>query len=270
MAADYQYVHGYGEREAERLLDQAGAVRGLLHHDTVYAPGESVLEAGCGIGAQTITLARNSPGARFTSIDISEDSLRQAEARILAEGITNVELRRENIFDLPFELASFDHIFVCYVLEHLPNPSEALAALKRVLRPGGTITVIEGDHGSCYWHPSTPESRAAWECLITVQESLGGNSLIGRELYPLLAGAGFRDVIVSPRMVYCDAGNPALKDSFVLRTIIPMVEGVETAAIESGIIDRDTWEAGMHDLYHVHASPQGVFSYTFFKAKAIL
>ena len=49
---------------------------------------------------------------------------------------------------MPFAPASFDHVFVCFVLEHLSRPAEALSSLKTVLKPGGSITVIEGDHGS--------------------------------------------------------------------------------------------------------------------------
>ena len=63
------YVHGYNPRENERLHDQAGTLVDLLHADTAYPRGSTVLEAGCGVGSQTLTLARRSPGARFTSID---------------------------------------------------------------------------------------------------------------------------------------------------------------------------------------------------------
>lgn len=48
-----RYVHGYDERENERLRDQAGTLVDLLHADTAYPPGSVVLEAGCGVGAQT-------------------------------------------------------------------------------------------------------------------------------------------------------------------------------------------------------------------------
>src|SRR2546428_3542142 len=69
------YVHGYDRRESLRLQDQAETLVDLLHSDTSYPEGSSVLEAGCGIGAQTIPLARNSPGARIVSVDISAASL---------------------------------------------------------------------------------------------------------------------------------------------------------------------------------------------------
>lgn len=57
------YVHGYDRKENVRLQDQASTLVDLLHADTSYPAGSRVLEAGCGVGAQTVTLARNSPQA---------------------------------------------------------------------------------------------------------------------------------------------------------------------------------------------------------------
>ena len=85
------YVHGYADREGERLNDQAGALVELLHHDTSYPPGARVLEAGCGVGAQTVTLVANSPGARFTSIDVSAESLAIARERVTADNVEFVQ-----------------------------------------------------------------------------------------------------------------------------------------------------------------------------------
>jgi ubiquinone/menaquinone biosynthesis C-methylase UbiE len=73
------YVHGYDVRENLRLHDQAATLIELLHSDTAYPEGHTVLEAGCGVGAQTVTLARNSPKALITSIDVSETSLAERE-----------------------------------------------------------------------------------------------------------------------------------------------------------------------------------------------
>ena len=258
------YVHGYRPRELERLQDQAGALVELLHHDTQYAGGRRVLEAGCGVGAQTVTLAERSPEARFTSVDISAESLVEAERRAGLAGIANVEFRQADIFDLPFEPESFDDVFVCFVLEHLSRPVEALAALKGLLRPGGTITVIEGDHGSAYFHPDSPEAHAAIQCQIRLQAEAGGDALIGRRLYPLVAEAGFDAVRVSPRMVYVDSSRPDLVDGFTRRTFTAMIEGVREAAIEAGMTDPSTFDAGVKAL-HRTTEVDGVFCYTFFK-----
>ena len=117
-----KYVHGYDPRENIRLQDQASTLVELLHSDTSYPAGSRVLEAGCGVGAQTITLAGNSPHANITSIDISESSLAEAKKKIEGAGFTNVTFQQGDIFNLPFEPESFDHIFVCFVLEHLAQP----------------------------------------------------------------------------------------------------------------------------------------------------
>ncbi len=260
----HDYVHGYSERESVRLSDQANTLEELLHSDTKYPAGSKVLEAGCGIGAQTVILSRNSPQAKITSIDISNESLNLAKEHAVRDGVTNVDFRVENIFDLPFEDESFDHVFVCFVLEHLKEPVKALASLHRVLKKDGTITVIEGDHGSCFFHPETEAGVKAWNSLVEVQAKLGGDSLIGRQVYPLLKKAGFSDIRVSPRLVYSDFSRPHMEEGFVRRTIIPMVEGVRESAIEMGIIDAETFDKGIDDL-HRTAAEYGTFNYMFFK-----
>jgi ubiquinone/menaquinone biosynthesis C-methylase UbiE len=258
------YVHGYDRRENERLQDQAGTLVDLLHSGTLYPAGSTVLEVGCGVGAQTVTLARRSPDARITSVDISADSIAQAKRRVESVGLGNVEFRRADLFSLPFTPQSFDHAFVCFVLEHLARPVEALTILKGLLRPGGTITVIEGDHGSTYFHPDSAAAHAAIQCLVTLQRAAGGNALIGRQVYPLLVEAGFEAVRVAPRMVYVDASRPELVDGFTKKTFTAMIEGIREAAISAGLIETETFDAGIRDL-HRTTEPDGVFCYTFFK-----
>lgn len=258
------YVHGYDPRENERLQDQAGTLVDLLHADTSYPPGSMVLEAGCGVGAQTVTLAQRSPGAQFTSVDVSADSIEEARRTITTAGITNVQFQQADIFALPFAPESFDHIFVCFVLEHLSRPIEALTLLNSLLRTGGTMTIIEGDHGSAYFHPKSEAAQRAIQCQIELQRLAGGNALIGRQLYPLMIAAGLEAIQVSPRMVYVDASRPHLVDGFTKKTFTAMIEGVRESAIEAGIIDPESFDAGVRDLYRT-AEPDGVFCYTFFK-----
>ena len=256
------YVHGYDAREARRLLDQAGSLVALLHHDTAYPAGSRVLEAGCGVGAQTVTLARNSPGARFVSIDRSPELLAQAPA------LANVEYRQADILALPFEDATFEHVFVCFVLEHLLRPNEALAALLSHLKTGGTLTVIEGDHGSTFFHPDDVDAQRAIDCLVTLQARMGGNALIGRQLFPLLARAGLRNVKVSARMVYVDSSRPELVEGFTKNTFTAMVEGVRGQALAAGLVDESTWWRAIAGLRRA-AGPEGTFCYTFFKGVGV-
>jgi SAM-dependent methyltransferase len=264
----HAYVHGYHSRENARLEDQAGTLIDLLHSDTAYSAGSSVLEAGCGVGAQTLPLAQRSPGAHFTCIDVSAASIAEAGRKATLAGLTSVEFRRADIFALPFPAASFDHVFVCFVLEHLADPVEALRILGRLLRPGGTITVIEGDHGSTYFHPDSAAAHDAIQCQIRLQREAGGNALVGREVYPLLVEAGFDRVRVSPRMVYVDASRPALVDGFTRKTFTAMIEGVREASIAAGLIEPERFDAGIQALRRT-TEADGVFCYTFFKGVGV-
>jgi ubiquinone/menaquinone biosynthesis C-methylase UbiE len=262
------YVHGYTEKEASRLVDQARTLTELLHYDTSYPAGSRILEAGCGIGAQTVILTKNSPEAQFHAIDVSQESINSAKSEISKQNIANVIFQKADIFDLPFAEEHFDHIFICFVLEHLPNPIDALIHLGRVLKTGGTITVIEGDHGSFYCHPQSKEAMMTVKCLIEIQAGLKGNSLIGRQLYPLLNKAGYKETRVSPRMVYVDSSKPDLVDGFSRKTFIAMVKGVKKQALSLNLIDDKIWDKGINDLYRA-TEDDGTFCYTFFKGTAL-
>jgi SAM-dependent methyltransferase len=263
------YVHGYSGREARRLGGQADTLAALLHDGTAYPAGSRVLEVGCGVGAQTVHLVARSPGAHLTAVDVSRASLDQARARVVeARPGARVRWREADLRDLPFPDAEFDHLFVCFVLEHLPDPAAALAGLRRVLRPGGSLTVIEGDHGSAFFHPDSAHARAAIAHLVALQAAAGGDALIGRRLEPLLASAGYAQVQVGPRTVYADRARPGLARGFTLGTFTAMVEAAGGDAVAAGLTTPADWDRGIADLRRT-AGPDGTFHYTFFKGTAV-
>jgi len=259
-----RYVHGYSDREALRLNDQADTLDNIIHNDTIFSKDSLVLEAGCGVGAQTKIIAKKNPDSNFMSVDLSEDSISEAQKLIKALNINNVEFRQADIYNLPYKDETFDNVIICFVLEHLHNPKQALNELKRVLKNGGKIIAIEGDHGSAFFYPDSKYAHSAIDCLIQLQRQSGGNSNIGRELYPLLNSIGLSGISVSPRMVYVDASRPQLVEGFIKNTFTAMIEGVGEKVIKQGIVNRSNFKKGIKDLYRT-AQPDGVFSYTFFK-----
>ncbi len=198
-------------------------------------------------------------------MDVSQQSLLQAGKRVNEAGFMKVDFLQGDIFNLPFPAGLFDHVFICFVLEYLPAPQKAIEQALRYLKPGGSLTVIEGDHGSAYFHPDSEHARKAINSLVELQARSGGDSLIGRRLYPMLQTAGLCDVRVSPRMVYADGSKPELREGFTKKTFTAMVEGVREPAIAQGLVDEATFHAGVRDLYRT-AEPDGTFCYTFFKA----
>lgn len=258
------YVHGYDEVAKIRLEDQASALEILLHHDTRYPPNAHVLEVGCGVGSQTAILLYNNPETRFTAIDVSPDSIARARQR-LTGNIQRLTFEEGNVHALGYPEGSFDHVFVCFVLEHLRRPEAALAELKRVLKPGGTLTVIEGDHGSVLMHPANEAALAAVSAQCELQAQKGGDAMIGRRLYPLVTAAGFEQVTVHPRQVYADGANPQLADVFTRKTFTAMIQGIRDEAVAKGVISAARFDEGI-DALNTAAEANGTFAYTFFKA----
>ena len=102
--------------------------------------GKDVLEIGCGIGTDGIEFARN--GARYTGVDLTPKSTELAAERFALFGVpgrfevANAEER------LPFADNCFDHVYSFGVIHHSPTPEKIIREVYRVLRPGGTLTVM--------------------------------------------------------------------------------------------------------------------------------
>ncbi|MEL6845695.1 MAG: methyltransferase, partial [Bacteroidota bacterium] len=196
------YVHGYSAFESNRLNDQASSIAEFIHYDSIWAEGSRILEIGCGVGAQTKILASQNPRCHFTSIDLSEESVLTAKSDKDLQKLSNVDFHCLDVYDVGRLGLQFDHIFICFVLEHLGDPLRLLKFIRQFTKDGGTITVVEGDHGSAYFHP---ESRAATKAVngqIKYQAQNGGNANIGRQLHFLLSKSSYEDVRISPRCIY--------------------------------------------------------------------
>ena len=259
------YIHGYSTMETNRLYDQADSTATFLHWDSYWPNGTTILEAGCGVGAQTRYIAAQNPDCQFVAVDLVEAQLVEARRLTAAQSLSNVRFQQADLMNLPYARDTFDHVFVCFVLEHLADPKGVLRELWSVLRPGGSITVIEGDHGSTYFYPDSEAARRAVAAQVALQEQGGGDANIGRKLYPLLQATDYESIVVSPRQIYVDDSKPALVDGFILKTFTAMIAGVAETAIAEGAIAPDTMKQGLADLKRT-AAGGGTFSYTFFKA----
>lgn len=259
------YVHGYAGEELDRLRASADTLEHLLHRGVAYPNDALVLEAGCGVGAQTRHLIRNAPGIRLISMDIARKSLLRAKQYTPDSAVAFVQT---DLHRLPFKAASFDHIFICFVLEHLPDPLEALNHLKAMLKPDGAITAIEGDHGSAFFYPETEAALAAWRCLQRLQLQTSGDGHIGRRLYTLFKDSGATAIKVTPLPVYCDPSRPEMMEGFADKTIVGMLKGIEEEVLARKLISPQTWHRGIKDLLNLSQSDKGSFSYTFFRVMA--
>jgi ubiquinone/menaquinone biosynthesis C-methylase UbiE len=111
------------------------------------APGMQVLDLGSGSGTFTIDVARAIGGqGRVYALDIQPAMLKQLAEKLARpenKDIGNVELIEGSAAKLPFSEASLDLVYLVSVLQEIPRRPEALAEIKRVLRPGGILAVSE-------------------------------------------------------------------------------------------------------------------------------
>jgi demethylmenaquinone methyltransferase/2-methoxy-6-polyprenyl-1,4-benzoquinol methylase len=102
----------------------------------VVAPGDRVLDACCGTG--DLALAAVRAGGRVTGLDFSERMLDRARQKSTA-----VEWVRGDALALPFEDGTFDAATVGFGVRNLDDLERGLAELRRILRPGGRLGVLE-------------------------------------------------------------------------------------------------------------------------------
>ena len=111
--------------------------------------GKRVLEVGCGIGTDSINFAR--AGAELTAVDLSGESLRIAQQRATVMGVEDrIEFVQANAEELTSAVsaAQYDLIYSFGVIHHTPRPERALAEMRTLAAPGGTLKVMVYHHHS--------------------------------------------------------------------------------------------------------------------------
>lgn len=110
------------------------------------APGESILEIGCGTGHSLVALAKAvGPKGKVFGLDISDQMVKLAKANLTkSRMLDRVRLRRGDGEELPFANSSIDGVFMSFTLELFDTPEipKVLAECQRVLRKGGRIVVV--------------------------------------------------------------------------------------------------------------------------------
>ena len=173
------YIHGYSDTEQVRLIQQAQYWREkLILKDINYQAGESLLEIGCGAGAILGILGETFPDLKLAGIDLEAKQIEYATSHLDNLNLTDVDLRIGDATTLPWSDNQFDHVYVMWFLEHLPNPLQVLKEARRVLKPGGTITITETDYRTILTTPESADYRYLIDSLCELLLQAKGNPYI--------------------------------------------------------------------------------------------
>jgi len=197
----------------------------------------AVLDLGCGTGVVGRAIAaRHEFGGTVTGVDQSPALIAAGERLAADDGVGDrVELVVGDAHQLDFPAASFDAAVAHTLFSHVRDPLAVLEEIARVIRPGGSVAIFDGDYGSLTFGSSDAELGQAMECAI--QSMIMSSSRVMRELPRLLPKAGLR-LTATQAHVYAEAGS----SGFMLNaaeTYGPLVasKGLRPAA------DADAWLA---------------------------
>ena len=257
------YVHGYGTREQQRLIEQAEHWRHRLIADgTTLEPGKRILEVGCGVGAVLAVLGQEFPGIRLYGVDIEPKQLDFARGHLERAGV-QVTLLQADAHALPFEDESFDHVWMMWFLEHVGDPPEVLREARRVLVPGGAITAIEVDYATAHAEPSTSALEALFRAMVQGM-AVAGWSDAGTQLPGWLRSAGFRDIDEGERTFRWrteDLEGQARYAADVMESALPSLAQLPGAA-------EDELRAGLADLRNLPSHPGASLGWVVHKSTA--
>jgi ubiquinone/menaquinone biosynthesis C-methylase UbiE len=169
-----------------------------------------LLDVGCGPGTLTCDLAaRVAPGA-VTGIDASADVLEVARGVAAERGLITVAFEVGDVYDLGFAEGTFDVVHAHQVLQHLGDPVGALAEMRRVCKPGGTVAVRDSDYPTFTLYPGDPDLDRAIAAYGELTRINGANWDAGRLLLHWAQQVGFAEVVPSAS-VWCFA-TPAERE----------------------------------------------------------
>lgn len=267
----FPYLHGFSSEEQTRLRHQARFAEQIIYQDVNFSDVSKILEVGCGVGAQTEILLRRFPELHITGIDLNEAQLKAAKIAMEQNpsAKNRIEIKKMDASNMDFKSASFDGAFLCWVLEHVPEPAKVLGEVRRVLRPGSHIYITEVMNHSFFLDPYSPHVWKYWMAFNDFQHENAGDPFVGAKLGNLLTAQGYREVRTEVKTWHYDNRRPAKRKEHLDYWLDLLMSGKDTL-LAAGVIDEKTVNEAQKELKAVAANPNAVFFYSFMQAQAVV
>jgi SAM-dependent methyltransferase len=201
MSPAETYTHGHHDSvlRSHRWRTAENSAAYLLPK---LAPGQRLLDIGCGPGTITLDLARLVAPGQTIGLDREVQPLVSARAAAVEQDVHNVGFTVGDVYQLDFPDDSFDVVHAHQVLQHLTDPVAALREMGRVCRSGGYLAVRDADYAAMTWYPANPRLDRWLALYRRVARDNGGEPDAGRRLLSWAHAAGFSDV-ASTATVWC-------------------------------------------------------------------
>jgi ubiquinone/menaquinone biosynthesis C-methylase UbiE len=271
MADTGHYLHGFSSTEEERLRKQARFLEHQIYSHLDLSSVSRLLEVGCGVGAQSEILLRRYPDLNLTGIDYSDEQIRQASAYLSALPFAKnrYQLKQADATDMPFSSQQeFDGAFICWLLEHIPDPLRVIAEVRRVLKPGSPVVITEVLNSSFFVDPYSPNVWKYWMKFNDLQiDEMKGDPFVGAKLGNMLQSQGFTRIDIEPKFIHLDNRKPAKRTEMITFWAELLLSALPKL-LEAGYVDEELAENMKNEMKLVAKDPNAVFYYTFMQARA--
>ncbi len=263
-----KYLHGYDPKEQQRLIHQALFLEPYVFSGIDLEFTNNVLEVGCGVGAQTKIMCRRFPQLKIHGVDLSPQQL-EAAKYYLQDEITSgqVTLQQQDAQKLKLKGEKFDSAFICWFLEHVPQPLTVLKNVRKNLKSGSKIYISEVFNQTLFLEPYSPAFLKYWFEFNDYQCEIKGHPFIGSQLGNLLQQSGFVDIQTEMKPFHFDSREPKKRSSFI-EYFYQILLSAEKSLLDNKRIDQKILNEMKKEVQAVKKSKDAVFFYSFVRATA--
>jgi ubiquinone/menaquinone biosynthesis C-methylase UbiE len=229
---------------------------------------KNLLEVGCGVGAQTKILCRRFPDLKVDSIDLSEAQLEVA-AKYLKPEISKkrVHLYQGDAQKLNLKQKNYEAAFLCWFLEHVPEPLTVLKKVRSHLQKGAKIYCSEVFNQTLFLEPYSPAFIKYWFEFNDLQYEMKGHPFVGAQLGHLLQEAGFEQIEVEPRPFHFDSREPEKRSAF-MKYFFEILMSAKDKLLEEKRVDQNLLNEMQKEMKAAQKAKSGVFFYSYMRATA--
>jgi ubiquinone/menaquinone biosynthesis C-methylase UbiE len=263
-------MHGFSKVEQDRLWQQAELFEQTIYQDIDFSHHKHVLEVGSGVGAQSAILLRRFPKIQLLGLDMNPAQIQAARQNL--ERLSYCQGRYQfcemDATQIEVDVGKYDAAFLCWVLEHIPEPQKVLKEVRRVLLPGSRIIVTEVMNSSFFIEPYSPNLWRYWMAFNDFQYDRAGDPFIGAKLGNLLLSLGFQSIQTTVKTWFYDKRLPQHRKEAICFWKELMLSASDVL-LEAGAVTSGEVHAMQKEFMQVESDPNSVIFYAFMQANAL-
>lgn len=262
-----EYIHGYSEKEQERLIEQSSFLENMLFESINFSDCNHVLEVGCGVGANLIVLLKHYPDLKVSGIDIDARQIEMAHQNLQQAGLDGrytLQVADATEFELTEKA---DGVLFCWMLEHTNNAIDILKHTKTQALPNSPVFLNEVYNNGFYIQPALPNILKYFDAFNAGQQAANGDVTAGVKLGYHLHAAGYNNIDVQQICQFHDVRDKA-KRSVMVDYLKDLLFSAKDNLLASNRIEQATIDGMSDEFEALRNREDAIIFYPGFQASA--